>query len=141
MCGVFEARTHEVDIFAEVLPTFAASDAMAAPARRVDGDAVAGVQVPRGARDLHDLAGDLVAEHQRRLHHEIAGPGMTEIMHVRATDAAGAEADAHHAISELVERMLDHAQIFGSEQGCGERSGCHLESPMYFGSQRVNSGM
>src|SRR5438552_1392666 len=114
---------------------------MAAPARRVDGNAVADLQVRRSPCDLHDLAGDLMAEHQRRLHHEIAGPGMAEIVHVRAADAAGAEADAHHAFSELVERMLDHAQIFRSKQGRGESSGGHLESPMYSGSQRVSSGM
>src|SRR5205085_9639201 len=104
-------RAHEVDIFAEVLPALAASDAMAAPARRVDGNAVANLQAGCGSRDLYDFAGDLMAEYQRRLHHEIAGPGMAEIVHVRAADAAGAEADAHHACGQLVERMLDHAQI------------------------------
>ena len=114
---------------------------MAAPARRVDGDAVADFQVGSGARDLHDLTGDLVTEHERRLHHEVAGPGVAEVMHVRAADAAGTEADAHHAVGQLVERMLDHAQIFGAEQGCGERGRGHLESPIYFGSQRVSSGM
>ncbi|MEY9426664.1 hypothetical protein ABH975_001979 [Bradyrhizobium ottawaense] len=114
---------------------------MAAPARRVDRDAVADLQIGSGAGDLHDFARYLVAEHQWRLHHEIASPGMAEIVHVRTADAAGAEADAHHAVCELVERMLDHAQIFGTEQGCGESGGGHLESPMYFGSQRVSSGM
>ncbi|MGY4379058.1 hypothetical protein ACVWZ3_006697 [Bradyrhizobium sp. i1.3.6] len=141
MCGVFDAEPHEVDVLAEVRPALAAGDAMAAPARRIDGDTVADLQVRCGTCDLHDFARDLVTEHERRLHDEIAGPGMTEIMHVGAADAAGAEADAHHAISELVERMLDHAQIFGAEQGCGESGGGHLESPMYLGSQRVSSGM
>src|SRR5437763_17193022 len=105
---------------------------MAAPARWVDRDAVADLKVRCGSRDLHHLAGNLMAEHQRRLHHEIAGPGMTEVMHVRAADAAGAEADAHHAGCEFFERMLDHAQIFGAEQGSGESCGGHFESPMFW---------
>ena len=82
-----------------------------------------------------------MAQHQRRLHHEVTGAGMAEIVHVRAADAAGTEADADHALAKLVERMLDHAQVFGAEQGRGESGRGHLESPMYFGSQRVRSGM
>ena len=89
----------------------------------------------------HARTGDFVVTSPLVLGHEIAGPGMAEIVHVRAADAAGAEADAHHACGQLVERMLDHAQIFRSKQGRGESSGGHLESPMYFGSQRVSSGM
>ena len=58
------------------------------------------------AVDLDDLAGDLVAEDQRRGDDEIAGPRMAEIVQVGAADAAGAEAHAHHARRERPERVL-----------------------------------
>ena len=70
---------------------------MAAPARRIEGDAVADLHAGRGACDLDHLARDLVAEHERRGHDEIAGAGMAIVMHVGAANAAGAEANAHHA--------------------------------------------
>ena len=63
----------------------------------LSGDAVADLHAGRGARDLDHLARDLVAEHQRRGHDEIAGAGMAVVMHVGAADAAGAETDPHHA--------------------------------------------
>ena len=88
-----------------------------------------------------DLAGDFVAEHQRRRHHEIPGAGMAEVMHVRAANAAGAEADAHHARREAVERPLDHAQVFRAEQSCSQSHRCHFASPIYFGNHSVSSGM
>ena len=95
----------------------------------------------RGARDLDDLARDLVAKHQRRGHDEIAGAGMAVVMHVGAANAAGAETNAHHARGQRIERPLDHAQIFRAEQRCGQSHRCHFDSPMYFGSQSVSSGM
>ena len=90
-------RAHEEDVFAEIGPVLAARLAMAAPARRIEGDAVADLHAGCGAGDLDDFARDLVAEHQRRGHDEIAGAGVAIVMHVGAANAAGAETDAHHA--------------------------------------------
>ncbi len=70
---------------------------MAAPARRIDGNPVADFQAWRCACDLDDLARDLVAEYERRGDDEISGAGVAVIMHVRTANAAGAEANAHHA--------------------------------------------
>ena len=134
-------RAHEEDVLAQIGPALAARRAVAAPARRIDGDAVADLQAGRCACDLDHLARDLVAEHQRRGHDEIAGAGVAVIMHVGAANAAGAEADAHHAGRERIERPLDHAQVFRAEQRCSQSHRCHFESPIYFGSQSVSSGM
>ncbi len=43
--------------------------------------------------------------------------------------------------AKRIERPLDHAQIFRAEQRCSQSHRCHFESPMYFGSQSVSSGM
>ena len=114
---------------------------MAAPARRVDGDPVAGLEARRLASDLDHLARDLMTEYQRRRHHKISGAGMAIIMHVGPANAAGAETDSHHAGGEGIERPLDHPQIFRAEQRCGQSHRCHFASPIYFGNQSVRSGM
>ena len=119
---------------------FAAAGAMAAPARRIDRDAVADAEAGAPAVDLDDLAGDLVAKHQRRGDDEVAGPRMAEIVQVGAADAAGAEADAHHAGRERPERAFDHAQVLRPEQRRGECSIGHRISPICVGSQSVIAG-
>jgi hypothetical protein len=60
-----------------------------------------------------------VTENQRFAHHEIAGSAVTEIVQVGAANAAGAQPDADHALSEAAERALDDAQIFGAEERGG----------------------
>ena len=134
-------RAHEEDVLAQIGPVLAARLAMAAPARRIESDAITDLHAGRCACDLGHLARDLVAKHQRRGHDEIPGAGMAIVMHVGAANAAGAETDAHHAGRQWIERPLDHAQIFRAEQRCSQSHRCHFESPMYFGSQSVNSGM
>jgi hypothetical protein len=134
-------RPHEKDIFAEIGTALAAWLATAAPARRIDGDPVAGLQARRGPSDLDHLARDLMTEHQRRRHDKISGAGMAIIMHVGPANAAGAETDSHHAGCERIKWPLNHAQIFRAEQCCGEGHRCHFASPIYFGNQSVRSGM
>ena len=41
----------------------------------------------------------------------------------------------------MIERPLDHPQIFRAEQRCGQSHRCHFASPIYFGNQSVRSGM
>ena len=141
MCGVFEAEPMK-KMFSQRLAR-SSRHGLQWPHQRdgLTGDTVADLHARRGACDLDDLAGDLVAEHQRRGHDEIAGAGVAVVMHVGAANAAGAETDTHHARDKRIERPLDHAQIFRAEQGCGQSHRRHFESPMYFGSQSVSSGM
>ena len=115
--------------------------AVPAPARRVDGDPVAGLQPGGPIRDLDDLARDLVAERQGRLHDEIAGPAVPEVVHVGAADPAGAELHAHHPGGERRRRRLDHAQVFGPEQRRRKDGLAHFVTPIVRGSQSVSSGM
>ena len=96
----------------------------------------------RGAGDLDDLAGDLVAEHQRRGHDEIAGAGV---------------ADSNACRSRKCRRRRNGSRTMPEASGSSGRSTMRrssgpnsvaakaidviLTSPMYFGSQSVSAGM
>ena len=94
--GVVEA--HQLAVEAEVLRAAAAHPAAPAPQRRDAVDRVADRDAARrdlllGARaDLDDLAGDLVAEHPRRLDAAVA---VVERAHVGAADAAREHVQEH----------------------------------------------
>ena len=87
--GVVEA--HQLAVEAEVLGAAAAHPAAPAPQRRdavhrvADRDAARRDLLLRARADLDDLAGDLVAEHPRRLDAAVA---VVEGAHVGAADAA-----------------------------------------------------
>jgi hypothetical protein len=94
--GMGEAHRASDEVHIQALMPHPLAAVTAAPARsaRVHGDAGAGRHRRHPCADLHDGAGDLVAEHHRLLDPHGAEAAMVEIVQVRAADAARLDRDA-----------------------------------------------
>src|SRR5215203_6018142 len=115
---LFRCGSHEVDILAQVWTALQTTRTTAAPAGGVDRNSIADGQAGCISSNLYDLARDLMTENQGRLHDEITGPSMPEVVHIRPADPACAKTHADQSRWKWLEGFFHHAKILRAKQRC-----------------------
>ncbi len=115
---------HEAHVDTQVLAPGRAIAATPARPARIGDDAVTDGNAPDPitdpVADLYDVAGHLVAEHERLAHPHLADPALEIVVQVGAADAADSEFDAHGTGRKrtVVVPVLDTQTLGGMQHAC-----------------------